>query len=131
MKTIKIAILFLMLAWGSESCVYDFIASNDLGTDDTTGTTDTLTVSFATQIQPIFNNNCISCHKSGGPSPNLTSGSAYSQINRSKYINITSPSQSLLYRRLAPGGGYSGHKKVTDAQAALVLSWIKQGAKNN
>jgi len=134
MDIIKKVIFLLMLATATEGCLYDHVVSNIPETDDTTGIKDTTAipgVSFATQIQPIFNDNCISCHKSGGKSPNLTSGSAYVQINKSKYINIASPSQSLLYRMIVPGGGSGGHKTVTTAQAALILTWIQQGAKNN
>lgn len=124
----KLIIIFIVLAFvvSLDGCIYDFIAPEETVPPDTT-----VVVSYATQIQPIFDNNCILCHRSGGTSPNLTSGSSYSQINTAKFINATSPSQSLIYRRVIPAGGFSGHPTVSSAQAALILSWLQQGAKNN
>lgn len=126
MKKILFVILGLILFCSLDGCIYDFIAPEDTTPIDTT-----TVISFATQIQPIFTENCIMCHKTGNLTPDLTSGNAYNQINSSKYINTSSPAQSLLYRRITPGGGFTGHKNVTSAQAALILIWIRQGSKNN
>ncbi len=126
MKKILFVILVLLLIYSLDGCIYDFIAPEKTTPVDTTAT-----ISFASQIQPIFTENCILCHKTGNLTPDLTSGNAYNQINSSKYINTASPAQSLLYRRITSGGGFTGHKTVTSAQAALILAWIQQGAKNN
>lgn len=123
MKNIKIAFLLLMIMTGLQGCIYDFIAPPELPPIDP----DTEII-YATQIQPIFNNSCILCHKSGGTSPDLTAGNSYAQINTSKYINTGSPSQSLLYKRV--DGTFSGHPTLSAAQAALILVWIQQGALN-
>lgn len=126
-KWIKIALLVISVVMVM-SCQYDFIAPDDAPPVDPG-----IEVSFDTQILPIFtdNNNCTACHKPGGKSPDLTAANAYAQINSSKYINLTAPDQSLIYKAIAPGGGFAGHKTVTSAQAALILVWIQQGAKNN
>ncbi len=123
-KLLAIAFLFLMAA----ACQYDFIVPEEIipvepGTE----------ISFTSQVLPIFttNNNCTMCHKAGGKSPELTADKAYAQINTSKYINRATPDQSLLYKAVAPGQGFAGHKTVTASQAALILGWIQQGAKNN
>lgn len=124
----KLIYIFIVLAViiSLDGCIYDFIAPEETAPPDTT-----VVISFATQIQPIFDNNCVLCHRPGGTSPDLTSGNAYSKINTARYINTTTPSQSLVYRRVIPAGGFSGHPTVSPAQAALILSWIQQGAKNN
>lgn len=124
MKKIKTAFLLLMIMAGLQGCIYDFIAPPELPDIDP----DT-PVSYATQIQPIFNNSCILCHKPGGTSPDLTSANSYAQINTSKYVNKGTPNQSLLYKRV--DGTYSGHPVLSAAQAALILTWIQQGAQNN
>lgn len=123
-KFLAIAFLILMAA----ACQYDFIVP-----EETTPVDPGTEISFASQVLPIFttNNNCTLCHKSGGKSPDLTAGNAYAQINTAKYINKATPDQSLLYKAVAPGQGFAGHKTVTADQAALILGWIQQGAKNN
>jgi len=107
-------------------CVYDFIAPEAVEPVDP-GTP----IGFAAQIQPLFTAGCISCHKTGSTAPDLTSGNAYNAINTSKYINTSSPAQSLLYRRVVASGGFTGHPGLNASQAALLLAWIEQGAKNN
>ena len=126
MKKIIFFILFVLMIFAFESCIYDFVAPEEIETIDIT-----VPISFATQIQPIFTANCILCHKAGSTSPYLTEGSAYNAINTSKYINTSDPSQSLLYRRVIASGGFTGHATLPSAQAALLLGWIQQGAKNN
>lgn len=123
-KLLAIAFLILMAA----ACQYDFIVP-----EETIPVEPGTEISFATQVLPIFtdNNNCTLCHKTGGTSPDLTAGKAYTQLNTAKYINKAAPEQSLLYKAVAPGQGFAGHKTVTAAQAALILGWIQQGAKNN
>jgi hypothetical protein len=126
MKKIIFGFLVLFIIFGWESCIYDFVAPEDTETVDTT-----VVISFATQIQPAFTANCILCHKTGGTSPDLTAGNAFASINTSKYINTSSPAQSLIYRRASTSGGFSGHATLPSAQSALLLAWIQQGAKNN
>ncbi len=127
-KTGKLMIALLLLLVTAAACHYDWIAPEDVAPVDPGEE-----VSFAAGILPIFNdnNNCTACHKGGGVSPDLTSGNAYAQINKSKYINTATPGESLLYKAVAPGQGMAGHKTITPAQAALLLAWISQGAKNN
>ena len=122
----KKIVLILFTILGLQSCLYDFVAP-----EETTPVDPTVTINFATQIQPMFTASCILCHKTGGTSPDLTTGKSYDAINTSKYISTSSPAQSLLYRRVIAGGGFSGHPTLPSAQAALLLGWIQQGAKNN
>ena len=46
-------------------------------------------VSFSQQIDPIFQDQCITCHAS--TSPILTSGNAYNSLINGNYINTTAP----------------------------------------
>lgn len=100
-------------------------------------------ISFANQVQPIFNARCTGCH--GSTSPVLTSGSSYtSLVNKAslgcpttKYVVPSSPSTSFLLTKLAGGtlsgcSGGTGHVgRWTSAEQSIVSSWISQGAKNN
>ena len=89
-----------------------------------------LKISFKDTIQPIFTTSCdvAGCH-SGSVNPNLQAGQAYSSLTSGSYINTGSPTQSLIYTVMTPGGLMSNH--CTPDQADLVLAWIKQGALDN
>lgn len=117
-----VLILFSLFMSG---CKYDFIIPEEVPVIDNGGNP----ISFATQIAPIFSTeDCISCHKSGVTSPDLTASSAYTQIVP-KYINTTSPADSKLLTY--PGSSAHSWKKFTAGEAAIILKWITEGAKNN
>lgn len=109
-----------------------------------TGTTPPVTVSFSGRIQPIFNNNCVNCHGSGGSGGlTLTSSVSYSNL-----VNVTAQSSctslkrvlphdadnSVLYRKVSgptcgnrmPQGG-----SLIQANIDTIRAWINQGANNN
>lgn len=117
-------VLFALLFNG---CKYDFILPEVVPPIDNGGEP----ISFATQIAPIFSSadKCTSCHKTGGvAAPDLTAANAYSQII-SKYVNTSNPEQSEIYT--VPGSSTHSWKKYTSVEAATILAWIKEGAKNN
>jgi len=101
------------------------------------------TVSFADQIQPIFNNNCIGCHGDGGNAGlDLRAGSSHGNL-----VNVPStesalsrvepedPDNSWLYLKVTaqqnvgtempPGSG------LDTTSAALIRTWIEEGALDN
>lgn len=94
--------------------------------------------SYATNVQPIFSGNCISCH--GGASPS----GGYSLMSRAGAIgpgsdtipNVIPNSADLsrLYRRITgaelpqmPLGG----TPLDTVKIATIRNWINQGAKDN
>lgn len=99
-----------------------------------TGAEITRTVSYAGDILPIFNNSCNTsgCHSSGGVAPDLSAPNAFTSLTNKGLLNITEPTKSELYLWMAGKKGTpmptSGVNKDYNA---LVLAWIKQGAKNN
>ncbi len=130
MKIFKNLFGLVILMFLFTACEYNFIVPEDIPVIDPTDP-NAQQVSFVTDIVPIFNNgnNCTACHKTGGQSPNLTTGQAYNSLNSTRYINIVIPADSRIYTVPNPSGSHS--KEYTAAQAALVLGWISQGAKNN
>jgi hypothetical protein len=99
-----------------------------------TGAEITRPISFSNDIVPIFNKSCnlSGCHSSGGKIPNLTSANAFGALQVGNYTNITSPEASVIYQWMSgkkgtpmPVGG------VNKDYNAIMLAWIKQGAKNN
>lgn len=130
MKTLKFLFTLIMVILLMSGCVYNFILPEDvLDPEDP----DAPEISFAQDILPIFNssNNCTSCHDTGGQVPDLTAANAYASLNSSRYINTSSPDQSKIYTWSHPDTDSHKQKKYTEAQAAKVLIWITQGAKNN
>lgn len=88
-------------------------------------------ISFATEIQPIFNNNCIACHN-GTLNPDLRVGNSYNAITSGGFIVANDLAASKIYQRLTGNGNImppSG--ALSSVNINLVKNWILQGAKNN
>ncbi len=125
----KSHIYFLLFAVGLllNACTYDFIVKEELPPVDPN-----VTVSYATQIAPIFISNqyqCSSCHKTGGTAPDLTAANSYASLNTLKLIDTTTPANSKILTY--PGSSAHSWAKFSAAEAQLILTWIQQGAKNN
>jgi len=122
MKKSYIFLLSLLFALFLNGCKYDFILPEKVPVITTPPT-------FALQIAPIFSsgNKCTSCHN-GAQEPDLRATSAYSQLVP-KYVNTASPASSKIYMNALPGSSHFEH--VTATQAAWILAWITDGAKNN
>ena len=84
--------------------------------------------SLTTDVQPVFNDKCILCHKIGSIPPDLTSGNSYASLTSMNLINTKNPTGSILYKKMN-GGSMATY--CTQQDADLVLQWIMQGAKNN
>lgn len=82
--------------------------------------------SLKTDIQPIFNANCIACH-GGTTSPDLRDGKSFNALTKGGYV--TAPAEtSRLYAKMVDG---SHESRSTAADKLKVLYWITQGAQNN
>jgi mono/diheme cytochrome c family protein len=84
------------------------------------------TWSLQTDIQPIFNNNCVSCH-GGSRSPDLREGKSFQSLTNSGYVNLPADA-SRLYSKMNSGDHIS---RSTETERLKVLYWITQGAQNN
>ena len=99
------------------------------------GATDTTTISFSENIQPIFSASCAlsGCHVAGKQVPDLSSGVAYQSLQDGDYVMPFQPDNSELYQwltgKLQPamplGTG------PVDSINVKIYAWINQGAKNN
>jgi len=82
-------------------------------------------VSFATDIQGIFNdNNCMQCHNASR-NPDLREGLAYASLVPTYAIPNDSESSRFLAQVV------SGHRGLSSTEIALIKAWIDQGAQNN
>lgn len=117
MKKNPIFLILILFALTLGSCKYDFILPEVVAPVND--------VKFSTQVAPIFAEKCVSCH--ANQTPKLTADVAYSQLVPN-YVNTANPESSKIYTVPTSGTHYA---KVSAAQAALILQWIKEGAKNN
>ncbi len=87
-------------------------------------------ISFAANIQtPIFNVKCAGCHNNSSPAAglDLTEGNAYGNINNAIYIDLATPSLSLIYTKPLASHGAT----YSTSEADIVLAWIAEGAMDN
>lgn len=130
MKKSNIYLLLFVFGFLLNACTYDFIA--EAPAETVVPVDSTVAISFSTQIAPIFTNKCVSCHETGGQSPDLTAANAYKSLTSMNLVNTATPASSLIYNYPNPTNT-SVHtwKKFSTSEAQLVLTWIQQGAKNN
>jgi hypothetical protein len=84
--------------------------------------------SFSLEVQPIFNNSCISCH-AGSQKPDLRSGRSYQSLMDNNEVVKFNSAESHLYQILQPGATMNKWTNTTDI--ATIKYWIDEGAKNN
>jgi hypothetical protein len=96
----------------------------------------TTPVSFSKDMIPIFSKNCTmsGCHSTGGQVPDLTANNARRSLFEQDLIDINDPANSEVMGWLTgtikpamPLGASTNPSNIN----ALMLAWIKQGAKNN
>ena len=91
-------------------------------------------VSYTNDIQPLWDQSCISCHSPGATAPDLTTANSYGALTvNSRYVIPGNAANSILYKCLTGNGApqmpTSG--KLSDSKIALVEKWINDGALNN
>ncbi len=112
----KNAIVFVfgtIILFGFGSCKKDKVS-----TDCVSSTT----IHFSTQIKPMIDNNCISCHSAGATSPDL---STHANIAANATLVLNSLSGSGV--QLMPLGGPA----LNDSLISQFSCWISQGKQNN
>ena len=130
MKNLLVVLALGLLLGIANSCYYDIT----LEKLDEPADPNAPEVSFANDILPIFNRSCNSsgCHNTGGTAPDLSASKAYNALTTGNYINTTSPENSELYQWLK--GARRLPMPLSGSDQAIntaVLTWIRQGAKNN
>lgn len=95
-------------------------------------------ISFSNDIQPMFDEKCVSCHNAGHPFLDLSTGQSYNELMTSganaPYVNISDVENSHLVERLIgtewpimpPFPPF-----VSNDGIDTVRMWISQGALNN
>jgi len=92
------------------------------------------TVSYSKDIQPLWNQDCVSCHKTGATAPDLITANSYSAlVTNNKYVIPGNALGSKLHKSLMGDGAaiMPTAGKWSDSKIALVDKWINDGALNN
>jgi hypothetical protein len=112
------AVVITVLIIAFSSCEKNIYTPPQVNTADT--------IHFSTQVQPIFNASCVSCH-GATKAPDLREGKSYAALTKGGYI--TPPGEtSKLYTKMI---GADHAPRSTDTDKQTVLIWINQGALNN
>lgn len=117
----QIPIVVLLIGLHCSSCTYDEIEPQAVNVEGA--------VSFSGDLVPIFEANCIECHSAGTQEPVLTDEFAYDELVGGSYINTSSPEESRLMKKL--NSGHPDPLTPTEAEKAIILQWIEQGAFDN
>ncbi|QBN18009.1 hypothetical protein [Flavobacterium nackdongense] len=91
-------------------------------------------VSYSKDIQPLWDQDCISCHKPTATSPDLTAANSYLALTKNnKYVIPGNAAASSLHKSLLGEGAalMPPAQKWSDSKIALVDKWINAGAPNN
>ncbi len=95
-------------------------------------------VSFADDVTPILNQNCVECHGAGGPPIVLEAG-----LNLTSYENVMKGSEfgtiveagntddSLLLLMIEEGDMPADGDQLSDDDINTIRMWIAEGAENN
>lgn len=125
-------------------------AQNSATSDPISLTVNAPVIQFASDVQPIFTNNCAlsGCHAGSSPagSMNLSEGNAYSNIVNTESQSYSplervvpfKPDSSVVYNKIIENPELSVGSRMplsvdplSEAQIAVVNFWIEQGAEDN
>ena len=124
MKTLKFLFAMLIASIGlliHTSCEYE-----PLGIPVTPPPPDSVKVSYSTDIQPIWDAKCISCHKPGFFKVDLTSPNSYANIFAANLVVKSDADNSKLYTKIL-----GGHNSPSASQLEYIKKWINEGAEDN
>ena len=125
-KTIQYVIM-LTVSLMAASCYYDTLPPEPvIPLPDT--------VSYSEDVQPLWDESCVSCHKPGGTAPDLTAANSYSALTvNNKYVIPGDAAGSKLHKSLVGDGAaiMPPAGKWSDSKIAIVDKWINDGALNN
>ncbi len=120
MKRIFFFFKLLAVTFLISACTYNII-------EPSTPNVPIVDISFSTDLQPIFNANCVACHTS--QKPVLVEGQSYNSLIDGGYVDVNDPEASIIYVKTS--GGHPAGNALTPTEQAMLLKWIEEGAKNN
>lgn len=109
-----------------------WISDGAINSDCAVETCDTArTISYASQVLPIIQNNCVGCHPVSGTTNGISLGN-YNQIeNVAKTIRNSKSLLSGVINQLTGFKPMPQNSRLVACQVAVIDKWIAQGAVNN
>ncbi len=127
MKKIIQYVLMLTVSLMATSCYYD-----EMPPEAVIPIPDV--VSYTKDIQPLWDQDCVSCHKPGATAPDLSVANSYLALTKNnKYVIPGNAASSSLHKSLVADGAsiMPTTGKWSDSKIELVDKWINDGALNN
>lgn len=87
---------------------------------------DSIPKSFANDVKPIFQQNCVTCHFSGSTFANGQSWETYSEIEANKQSILT----AIKHESGKTPMPFQG-TKLSDSLIQIIECWVADGAQNN
>lgn len=124
----RLALLFFLLSVFLIACYYD--KEEEIYIEEFVYVNyDTVTVSYATDIEPVINNNCYSCHGSSNPQANIRLN-GYS--NFSEYaLRADSKLLCAIKHESSCSPMPQPFGKLSNTSIIKIEKWIFDGASNN
>ena len=127
MKKIFQYLMMIIVSLMATSCYYDEMPPEpEIPIPDV--------VSYSNDIQPLWDQDCVSCHSPGTAAPDLTAANSYKALTtNNKYVIPGNAASSVLHKSLMWDGALPMPTTVkwSDSKVALVDKWINDGALNN
>jgi len=124
-----ISLLFILLACGDEGEEKQTPDEKKNGDEQPT----VESISFAKDIKPIFDENC-SCHLTDNP-PHGLSLASYDDVKKGsddhEAFIPNNAEDSLIVKRIIPGGGMPPGGQLTEEQIDKIKKWIDEGGEDN
>ncbi|MBT5875370.1 MAG: hypothetical protein HOH43_18260 [Candidatus Latescibacteria bacterium] len=133
----KILILSSMMGILSSGCGFstkDNVVGPDMPAPGNGSGPDTTTVSFASDIQPIFDLSCVACHGSQGGLSLVSYDALITGGNSGTVVMPGNGPGSLLVKRIdgtIPPVMPAGGAPLSADNITLIITWIDEGAFNN
>lgn len=125
MKKIIIITIGLLIGFSVTSCYYDTLPE-EVFVPVPGG------VSYAADIQPIWNQSCVNCHRGSEP-PDLRAENSFRVLTNEGWVVPGDPEASILFRYLTGNGAslMPPGNPLTTQRINLVRQWILDGAQDN
>ena len=116
----KFGFVALLLLLGLGACEYETLTPKEIELPEN--------ISWATDLAPVFDANCGTCH-SGALEPNLKAAQSHASITGGGFVDINNPEESKLVVKI--NVPHPSSDPLSLYEKALLLKWIEDGAKNN
>jgi hypothetical protein len=118
----------ITLTQEQRDAVFDWISQGSLNNACTENNCDTIDVSYASNVRPIFELHCLGCHTGAAVAGGGIPFDTYAQV--ATYANNGDLMGALNHQPGFTAMPY-GQPKLNDCKIATIRNWINEGTQNN